>query len=321
MTVSLPSALAAAIQQRLEGVSRKALAARAEAISKAYRGGGTSRGVASEEDVLAYLVARLPATYAATAAAFARAKEAFPDLAPASLLDVGAGPGTASWAAIEAWPSLHSVTLLDGNHVFLDAAKQLVTFAAPALSRADFVHGDLQLAARQAKTEVVAASYVLAELPEDRAAKIALDLWNVAAQVLVLVEPGTPAGFARIRAAREALISTGAHIAAPCTHEAACPMEGKNWCHFSQRLPRTRDHMIAKAADVPFEDERYSYLVASRAPVAHRAASRIVAPPESAKAGVTLTLCDAGGLHRETVARREKEKFAKARKLEWGDLY
>ena len=40
---------------------------------------------------------------------------------------------------------------------------------------------------------------------------------------------------------------------------------GDDWCHFSQRLPRSRDHMLLKDASVPFEDERYSYVVVTQA--------------------------------------------------------
>ena len=60
----------------------------------------------------------------------------------------------------------------------------------------------------------VVASYVMAELPEERAATLARELWSVTADTLVLVEPGTPAGFARIRVARAALLGEGAHVAA-----------------------------------------------------------------------------------------------------------
>ena len=42
-------------------------------------------------EALAYAVARMPATYAACAAVFARLAEVVPDFRPTSLLDVGAG--------------------------------------------------------------------------------------------------------------------------------------------------------------------------------------------------------------------------------------
>ena len=52
-------------------------------------------------DALAYALARMPATYAAVAAGLNALSEIKPDFAPATLLDVGAGPGTATWAAAE----------------------------------------------------------------------------------------------------------------------------------------------------------------------------------------------------------------------------
>ena len=78
--------------------------------------------------------------------------------------------------------------------------------------------------------------------------------------------------------------------------------------------------MIAKGATVPFEDERYSYVVAVREPVAH-AKARIIKPPLEARPGVTLPLCEADGLRNQFVARRDKDAYRVARKLEWGDLF
>jgi ribosomal protein RSM22 (predicted rRNA methylase) len=304
-------ALNTAIALLLEGVSRKDLEKRAARLSLSYRDGGTSAGIADPADALAYLVTRAPATYAAAAAAFARIAEAVPDFAPASLLDVGAGPGTAAFAARAAWPSLADSVLIEPNPVFRDIAARL-------LPQARLIAGGA--GAPKPPAALVSASYVLAELPEAEAARVALELWQAADQMLVLIEPGTPAGFARIRAARAALIAAGGHVAAPCTHDRDCPLTGDDWCHFSQRLARSRDHLIVKGASVPYEDERYAYVAVSRAAVAHGSRARVIKPAIETKPGITLPLCEAAGLRNAFIARRDRDAFRAARKKHWGDL-
>lgn len=308
----MPPALKAAIAALLDKVSRKDLEKRAETMSAAYRTGGTSAVIAGRMDGLAYLVARMPATHAAAHAALRRTAEAAPEFSPASVLDVGAGPGTVALAAREIWPSVGETTLIEPNATFRALAEEL----SPGVR---IIKGGLEQPLPSA--DLVTVGYVLAELPLGKIALAARDLWKAAQNMLVLIEPGTPDGFARIHAAREALIADGAHVAAPCTHDTACPMAGGDWCHFSQRLARSRDHLIVKAAKVPFEDERYSYLALSRTPVAHDGRARIVKPPIEQKPAVLLPLCDGTGLHIKTVARRDKELFRIARKKSWGDLF
>ena len=111
----LPAELKAALDARLQGLSRNDVAGRAALISKTYRDGGGSSAIASEADALAYALARMPATYAAVTASLNALREIKPHFTPASLLDVGAGPGTATWAAAEAFSSLQSFHLLDAN--------------------------------------------------------------------------------------------------------------------------------------------------------------------------------------------------------------
>ena len=320
MNPALPPALKARSTALLEGVSRKELAARAAAISEAYRAGGTSAAtVADELSVLAYIFSRLPATYAVAAAVFATLRESAPDFAPQSLLDVGAGPGTASWAAAETWPALAHVTLTDSNAAFRAVAKSLAAGSDhPALTSATCIAGDVQDIALP-HADLVTASFVLAEISQTNLSRVIAQLWAATHDVLALIEPGTPAGFARIRAGRAFLIEQGANVLAPCTHANACPIVALNWCHFSQRLPRSRDHLKVKGATVPFEDERYSYVVATRraAPPDNRA--RIIAPPSESKAGITLPLCDQRGLHQAFVSRRERDAFVLLRKAKWGD--
>src|SRR5450755_3815592 len=121
-----PAELKAALDARLRGLSRTDTAARAALISKNYRDGGGSAAIKSETDALAYALARMPATYAAVVASLNALREIRPDFAPQSLLDVGAGPGTASWAAAEAFSSLQDLALFDANPALRTLALDLV---------------------------------------------------------------------------------------------------------------------------------------------------------------------------------------------------
>ena len=312
MNPALPPRLKEAADKLLEGVSRRDLAAHSTAISKEYRsGGGSARIVKGEADTLAYLVARLPATYAVNVAVLAEVRAAAPDFTPQSLLDAGAGPGTATWAARETWPVIASATLIESNARFLDLARELVP--------------DAEFLARNLTTEVlpradlVIASFVIAEIAEP--STVVARLYAAATDVLVLIEPGTPQGFARIRDARAQLLGQGAHILAPCTHANACPMTGTDWCHFTQRLPRSRDHMQAKGANVPYEDERYAYIAVSRTRrSANEGRARVLAPPRESKPGIELKLCTPGRLETRFIAKRDKQAFAAVRKAGWGEV-
>lgn len=77
--------------------------------------------------------------------------------------------------------------------------------------------------------------------------------------------------------------------------------------------------MHAKAASVPFEDEKFAYLIAARAAAAMTSA-RILAPPRRNKAGIALKLCTPAGLERRTIASRDRDAYKQARKLDWGDV-
>jgi ribosomal protein RSM22 (predicted rRNA methylase) len=314
----LPAELKAALEAKLEGLSRNDVAARAALISKTYRDGGGSGAIKSESDALAYALARMPATYAAVSACLNALADVRPDFAPASLLDVGAGPGTASWAVAQAFPSVTSFALFDANHPLRTLALDFSRDGA-RLGELKYEAGDARAALARAETaDLVIASYLIGELGEAERLSFAEAMWAKTRDTLLIVEPGTPAGYGRILAARGQLIAAGARVAAPCPHDAECPLEPPDWCHFSQRLPRSRAHKQVKGADVPFEDERFSYVVLTREPVEQRA-SRVLAQPAIGKAEVTAKLCTADGLAIARVPRRDKAAYGRARHWRWGD--
>ena len=141
-----------------------------------------------------------------------------------------------------------------------------------------------------------------------------------ACQILVLIEPGTPMGFERIRAARERLIALGGFILAPCNSCGPCPMKSPDWCHFAARISRTKEHKRAKGASLGYEDEKFSYLIVGTLPHAGSDA-RILSRPMALKGHVKLKLCTGHGIEERAVTKKEGPLYKRARKLKWGELF
>ncbi len=318
----LPAWISAALQGKLDHVARGVLRDRAKAISDSYRAGGSSAVVRSDLDALAYALVRMPATYAAVHAALAQTIALIPGFQPRSILDVGAGPGTASWAGVEAWPSVQRATLIDGNARLLDLARVFHDASQRQSTAIDFVLGDLAATLESAPSaDMVLASYALTEMAPAALNDLLAALWQRADRLLVIVEPGTVAGFQRILTCRDMLIAQGARIVAPCSHESHCPLrDSTRWCHFAVRLARSRDHMITKGAHVPFEDEKFCYLVAGKGVADLPRGQRILATPKVSKAGVVLTLCKPDRPEQRLIERRDKEAYRAAKRCDWGDI-
>ena len=65
------------------------------------------------------------------------------------------------------------------------------------------------------RADLVTLSYVLGELSEVDQSAVLERVAGAAAELVVIVEPGTPAGYRRILAARSALLAAGLTVLAP----------------------------------------------------------------------------------------------------------
>lgn len=321
---SLPDDLRAAIDDVVAEAEAGsgAMAHAAARLSDAYRGRQSSgAAVTGAEDVSAYLLTRLPATYAAIARVLAEAAD-IADFAPRSLLDAGAGPGTASWAAAAQFPALLKIVWLDRNRHLLEMATRLGARANhPALAGARALVGSLAAPPLgDGRFDLVTAAYAVTELGDSEVVPAALGLWARCSGLFVIVEPGRPRDYARLMTVRTALLADGARMVAPCPHEKVCPLPEGDWCHFAVRLSRSRAHRQAKGASLGYEDEKFSYLIVARPGVALRLpAARVIKPTVVRKFEVELPLCAAGGLEDRHAPSRDGIGFKAARKLRWGD--
>jgi len=269
-------------------------------------------------DVLAYAAYRMPATYAAVRAALVQVARAAPALDPRSLVDLGGGTGAASWAATDAFTGLRDVVVHDQVPHALELGRRLAA-SRPALHGARW---ERWLApAPVPGADLVTISYVLGELAEESQQALLAGVAAGAGAVLV-VEPGTPAGFARVRSARQALRDAGLRIVAPCPHEAACPVAAPDWCHFAVRVNRSSLHRRVKGATLGYEDEKFSYVCAVRSPEPAQAVSRVLRHPVKRKGLVQLRLCTPQGQAvDELVAKRAAQRYRAARDIAWGDAW
>jgi ribosomal protein RSM22 (predicted rRNA methylase) len=323
-----------ALAALVDGLPPRQAAGAVERLMDGYRG-RTPAGVPElrdRADVVAYAAYRMPATFAAVSSALDAFAARTDGWRPASHLDVGGGTGAAVWAAAAVWGdegpdgAPRRTTVLDRSEPALSLGRELADGSgAKALRAAEWRRQPLGSAPGTDEglpaADLVTVSYVLGELAEhDRRAVVSAALR--AAPAVVLTEPGTPDGYARIIAARGMLIEEGLRVLAPCPHSAPCPMvPGEDWCHFGARVNRSSLHRQVKGGSLPYEDEKFSYVAAVRPDVAGTPApARIVRRPGKRKGQVLLDLCTEGeGLRAATVTKRHGADYREARDVKWGD--
>ncbi|GGP40115.1 small ribosomal subunit Rsm22 family protein [Streptomyces melanogenes] len=321
--VPVPQVLRSALAGLLDGLPPSQAAQAVDRLIANYRGATQTHApvLRDRSDVAAYAAYRMPATFEAVRSALAALQDAVPDWTPATHTDVGGGTGAASWAVAEAWDA--ATTVLDWAEPALAIGRELADASGiEGLGAIRWERARIGTALSLPETDLVTVSYVLNELtPDDRRALVDTAA-RAATGAVVIVEPGTPDGYARIIEARDRLIAAGFTVAAPCPHSAACPIEpGTDWCHFSARVSRSSLHRQVKGGSLAYEDEKFSYVAAVRG-AASAAGNRVVRRPQIRKGQVLLDLCTVEeGLRRETVTKRHGALYRAARDASWGDAW
>lgn len=316
----IPPALEQNLERVAEDFPAAALTAAARQISETYRSEDFSLpALRSAEHRAAYLLVRMPATYAACRYVFEELAQRAPGFQPNSMLDLGAGPGTASWAATEVFPSITQLTLLERDGGMVELGRRMASESErAALIGAKWIVGDVSAERPAGIYDLVVISYALGELKPKAQRELLEYAWAASSGAVVVTEPGTRTGFAAIADCRARLIAAGAELAAPCPHHAACPMEAVgDWCHFAERLERTSLHRRLKGGELGYEDEKFSYVAAVKTS-ATRPQTRILRHPLYRPSQVQLLLCTDQGLRTEVVRKSQKGLYRAARKADWG---
>ncbi len=280
-----------------------------------------------------YAATRMPATWAATGACMREVNLSLPGWSPESLLDVGAGTGAALWAAASQWPSLRHALLIERAPGMMEIGRSLCECSdRDCVRNASWISSDVRTSVMSGEliqvdqvipagaADLVTATYMINEVGEENLNNLADWLWKNTGCLLIVAEPGTPDGWKRMMRVRERLLMQGAYIVSPCPHHDPCPVQSPDWCHFTERVNRTRMHRQLKEATLAHEDEKFSYTVFSKMP-ASSGHARILRHPRIQPGRIDLTLCTVEGLCETTITKRMKEKWRAARNASAGDTW
>ena len=334
--MEFPISCREAAERLAETVPLSELRAAVSLTTEKYKesSGRGQRLVSDRTSVIAYASTRMPATFGAVSSCLLQLSEALPageDPGIRTVLDLGAGTGAGGWAVMSVFPEAAHVTACEREEMMMKIGKTLAEGTRLA-DVTEWIRGDAvetaEALVRAGKTfDLVLASYVTNEMTAPVRVRLLDAMWALTGKFCLLIEPGTPVGYAIIRSAREQFTANGAVIAAPCPSVGVCPLAKDDWCHFTCRVQRSKLHKLLKGGDVPYEDEKFSYLALSRPSVpCIPAAARVLRHPVTEAGRITLTLCrregDGSLSHKtEAVTKRDKASFSAARKADCGSRW
>lgn len=316
--MDLPIALKTASEKLVVGYKQAQLKKIAQDLSDRYRNESGAGKVLLSKDIEAavYALVRMPATYGAVSDALSYSLEYFNGEIK-TLLDVGAGSGAATWAAQAQLP-LERITCIEREGAMRRVGEALMKEGEPVLSSARWISSDLTSSKITTSADIVISSYVMNEMAKKDRQFVLDNLWAATNEMLLIVEPGTPAGFSVLKDTRDYLLSKGTHIVAPCPHENECRLAEDDWCHFTCRVQRSKTHKMLKDADVPYEDEKYSYMAFVKNEC-NRATARILRHPYIEKGQIGLEICSRKDNRSVQVKKKDGKLFKVARKAKHGD--
>lgn len=290
----------------------------ANRISEDYAS-NSSKGnsmIISDLDVISYAVMRMPATFASVSTALENTLKLI-DLDINSVLDVGSGMLTATIATHYLLNKDIKYTCVEREDKMISLGKRLAS-NYEGLSSINIIKEDYTKVLPEGKFDLVIASYSLNELSDEDRNKVVGTLFDKTNKLLLIVEPGTPVTSKQIKIVREQLINKGGYVVAPCPHMNKCPMEENDWCHFVTRVERSKLHKLLKNADVPYEDEKYSYIAISKEKPTREISYRVLRHPLIGKGNVSLTLCGKLGIENLRLFKKDS-LFKEAKKVSCGD--
>ena len=287
--------------------------------------------LSSKEDVVAYSLFRMPATYAAISKVFEYMNEIYDFKNELfSMVDIGSGTGSSQWASLDYF-DINDFYLLERDKNMIDLSKELfsINVENDRFKNINFYQKDfLNLNDEEYKSlnkDLCITSYMINEFTSDKKEDIINSLINLTGKVLVVIEPGTPEGFNNIKIVKKLAVEKGLKTIAPCVfYDGECNLPKDEWCKV--RVERSKIQKYIKSGSLGYEDEKFSYIVLVKEELYNKIKRnnklRILRHPNISSGLVRLKVCDdTGKIFEDIITKKDKDLFKEIKKKRMGDSY
>lgn len=327
--INLPTPVAESVSRILSRSDSRTLSSLAKQLHERYMQGENplEPNIQSPSDCVAYLGLRFPATYAQISSALSQVAERIPSWKPASVLELGCGPGTGILAAKAVWPTISSSTGVDQEKLFLTLAEE-IQYDAKMGIEGTWVKSSIStwMNTEDAKMyDLIIIANVLDELPDEERTAIVEKISARSSGVVVIIEPGTAVGNSIIQKAA-GLVSSSQNIIAPYVDNVVVA-DAEHWIHFSQRFQRPefqrrirqsmRDSSLM-ASD--WEDAKYAFVAWGSVPVETSVWGVCIGKIEKLKGFLTVPVLTKDGIIHARVLKRNKAEYTHAKNIRWGEI-
>ena len=267
-----------------------------------------------EVEVVAYAITRMPATFGALSFALSKSLELV-NGSINSVIDIGTGTGNSIIACRNLISDKISMICMEKSPEMLNFCKKLYDNTSIR-----YINEDITKSSLNEQADLVIASYMFNELSDLEKRDALNKIISYSQKYILIVEPGTPEAYKQMMTIREYFIREGFNVIAPCPHQKECPLSKDDWCHFVSRVSRSKLHKLLKDGDVPYEDEKFTYLFLSRENP-NTVDDRVLRHPIINKGNISITTCNKDcSLKQYLFTRKDKVKYKAAKKINAGDL-
>ena len=267
--------------------------------------------VENKTDSSLYAISRMPATYSVIYSLVETlAKQGLIENVE-TVLDVGSGTGAGYFALKELDEDL-DIKLVERDRNMIEIFKTLTE------NKVDVEKADASSFVFEDKADLVVTSYVLSEMTEQVRNQTFDNLAKSSNKYVLVIDTGTPNTYQEMMKLKDYATKKGLRVVAPCM-ATKCPLKD-DYCQFYARVERSSLHKLAKGGTLPYEDEKYFYLLFAKDEV-NVEGERVIRRPVIKENNVSLVLCTKEGVKNKTCTKKDKDEFKRAKKIKINELF